>query len=78
MTSVIILVQIAEYARHADVHALNKLFINKYLESRRHGASMQLRQMQIPGINRVQNVFTLSTSDDDFEPVNGAAGGPGP
>ncbi|XP_043221677.1 nudix hydrolase 8-like [Amphibalanus amphitrite] len=67
---------IAEYARHADVHALNKLFINKYLESRRHGASLQLCQMHIPGVSRVQNVFTIGARADDADEVKGAAAAP--
>ncbi|KAF0310185.1 hypothetical protein FJT64_000222 [Amphibalanus amphitrite] len=69
--------KIAEYARHADVHALNKLFINKYLESRRHGASLQLCQMHIPGVSRVQNVFTIGARADDADAdADGAAAAP--
>jgi len=63
---------IAEYAGHADVHALNKKFINKYLDSRRHGTALQLERMQIPGIQRVQNVFTLTVSGEEEQTcVNG-------
>ncbi|XP_037089381.1 nudix hydrolase 8-like [Pollicipes pollicipes] len=51
---------IAEYASHADVHALNKHFITKYLEFREHRAAMRLEPMHIPGFGRVQNVFSLT------------------
>lgn len=57
-------VQIAEYASHADVHVLNRLFMERYLESRRHGTALRQQQMMVPGISRLQTVFTIGVDDE--------------
>lgn len=58
---------IQEYAQHENVHAVNRYFVEKYLESKQKKTKIGIRdiELRLPGLTREQKIYAI-----DFEEKN--------